>query len=94
MSDALVFDSCFGRGQIHLFLKKPGNESICSDWPVKVSTWSNRSGGASPSATQHSLIHFKTNNRQDCCVKLFKTERVGFEPTVSVKTRWFSRPEP
>ena len=22
------------------------------------------------------------------------TERVGFEPTVPVKTRWFSRPEP
>ena len=42
MSDALVFDSCFGRGQIHLFLKKPGDDSICSDWPVKVSTWSVR----------------------------------------------------
>ena len=65
MFDALVFDSCFGRGQIHLFLKKPGDESICSDWPVKVSTWSNRSGGASPSATQHFLIHFKTNDRLD-----------------------------
>ena len=65
MSDALVFDSCFGRGQIYLFLKKPGDESICSDWPVKVSTWSNRSGGASPSATQNFLIHFKTNDRLD-----------------------------
>ena len=94
MSDALVFDSCFGRGQIHLFLKKPGDESICSDWPVKVSTWSNRSGGASPSATQHFLIHFKTNDRLDPWFRSFKTERVGFEPTVPVKTRWFSRPEP
>ena len=25
---------------------------------------------------------------------LRSTERVGFEPTVPVKTRWFSRPEP
>ena len=23
----------------------------------------------------------------------FRTERVGFEPTVPVKTRWFSRPK-
>ena len=36
MFDALVFDSCFGRGQIRFFLKKPGDESICSDWPVTV----------------------------------------------------------
>ena len=94
MFDALVFDSCFGRGQIRFFLKKPGDESICSDWPVKVSKWSNRSGDASPSTTQHSLIHFKAKDRRDRCFRLFKTERVGFEPTVPVKTRWFSRPEP
>ena len=25
---------------------------------------------------------------------VFRAERVGFEPTVPVKTRWFSRPEP
>ena len=65
MSDALVFDSCFGRSQIHLFLKKSGGVFLRTDLSVKVSTWSNRSGGASPSATQHFLIHFKTNDRLD-----------------------------
>ena len=56
MSDALVFDSCFGRSQIHLFLKKSGCVAPRTDLSFKVSTWSNRSGDASPSATQHSLI--------------------------------------
>ena len=56
MSDALVFDSCFGRSQIHLFLKKSGCVAPRTDLSFKVPTWSNRSGDASPSATQHSLI--------------------------------------
>ena len=94
MSDALVIDSCPSRSQSPLFLKKFGCVSRRTDLSVKVPKWSNRSGGASPSATQHSLIHLETNDRQDRWFMLFKTERVGFEPTVPVKTRWFSRPEP
>ena len=56
MADALDFDPCFGGGQTRFILKKSGCVSRRTDWPVSVIRWSNRSGGASPSATQHSLM--------------------------------------
>ena len=68
MSDALVFDSCFGRSQIHLFLKKTGCVAPRTDFSVKVSTWSNRSGNASPSATQHSLIGNERSGGSSFCL--------------------------
>lgn len=79
MSEALVFDSCFGRSKIHSFVKKSGCVFLRTDLSIKGSTWLNRSGVASPSATQHSLIHSKTNDRLDRWFRLLKKERVGFE---------------
>ena len=76
----MVFDPCLGVGQIRFFLKKPGGEQVSSDRHVKVTTWSNRSGGASPSATQHSQIDIETIDHRDRRFSWFKTERVGFEP--------------
>ena len=65
MSDALMFDPCSGRGQIHFFLKKFGCVSLRKNLSVKVMEWSIGSGNASPSATQISLIHFNPNDPQD-----------------------------
>ena len=55
----MVFDPFLGVGQIRFFFKKPGGEQVSSDRCVKVTTWSNRSGAASPSATQHSLMGYE-----------------------------------
>ena len=90
----LVVDHCSIRGRIRFFLKKFGGVSPRMDLSVNVPRWSNRSGGASPSATQHSQTHVRKIDHRDRRFIWFKTERVGFEPTVPVKTRWFSRPEP
>ena len=93
MSDALVIDSCPSRSQSPLFLKKFGCVSRRTDLSVKVPKWSNRSGGASPSATQHPLIHLETNDRQDRWFMFFQNGEGGIrthgarEDTLVFKTR-------
>ena len=45
-----------GPGSSPFFLKKFGGVSQDTAWAIKLLKWPNRSGDASPSATQHALI--------------------------------------
>ena len=92
MPDETRFDLCFGRGRIHLpneIWWRIGSDGSSDQFiqlfePLR---WCITGGYTTSMAA-------KTYTTLVFVCSWMQTERVGFEPTVPVTTRWFSRPEP